>query len=728
MLLLLTSSEAIAINNKIQTSVKAQHMLKALSILGLSNKLLNGNNNKHGQSLTPLMELINSPDYENMVDRSLEQLKPHHFNSFIELYDQHTSSKNDKEESKNTAGGDIGTFEIHLLKAAITRDMDKIAGKSDVMLDAKVGHGKLAKKAMTNVHDNRDNIEFATEPDNTLVFRNVRKTTKHGKINTFSVEARDDDVLGYDRIGSTDNLNVETSIEEKTVDLMYKLKHGKCKTKVEGKPNNVCSAGKVTLTTKFIPGETAELGTKEDPKTKAPWRLFSGYPNYENEEKFQQVGTKTERNNARVYGFVTGVVAGITLGFLDILNQKGMGWKNMIQDAKDALEPLGQAWDAMSDNLKDFGQKRSWKTAKAMLKSFLMIAKECLMYFVNLAKKSKAWAFVFTMIVVLVTFVLVLPFFPPVAMLLLNVIFTTTYLIMQFKSIHENMFKCKPGCVLKNVHKAWGAIGRIIGAVASELVLQKSFQKLFKEIKNILKRKSLYPKNVPGNVVETVEEYTKKSQHADDAMKKLDDMPCQPCRRRRLQSEVELEAEMKGVTCCTIKGKSSTLHNKNTQPYDGQKYYNPDPKYKPAKSRWSQHSPSENKLWHGMDDFHTFPDDAAQMRNPDLLNHEFPGKHPKWDALVLQFKEYRKQYYEYQRMKNWGAVEPKKPRILDWDGATEALKARARQGVEPPLSAIVPSARPSRWKMADNMFMNPKGYHGQLNSHGNPLQVGEVLK
>ena len=90
------------------------------------------------------------------------------------------------------------------------------------------------------------------------------------------------------------------------------------------------------------------------------------------------------------------------------------------------------------------------------------------------------------------------------------------------------MFKCKPGCVLKNVHKAWGAIGRIIGAVASELVLQKSFQKLFKEIKNILKRKSLYPKSVPGNVVETVEEYTKKledQQNMNVPLKKLLIMP-----------------------------------------------------------------------------------------------------------------------------------------------------------------------------------------------------------
>jgi hypothetical protein len=794
-LLLLTSSEAVSVANTVRHGARAQEtlgMFHAVSKAMATVQPFLEHEGKTSEKLQVLkdnfdptffVELVNSPQYDELVRSGVDRIQDHHVQSLIESYESATPSSrcsgvcmdvddeskmcsvktqigkcpgaaniqccpgavvaadgadtakaalksNAKKVLKKTlpelAGSKVGTLVVKMLEASTTRDLDTMigTGETDLMVQATVGKGWHKKMWASQVYPETNAVDFTKTNDGTFTFRNVKASDR------LTVEAMDDDLVGFDRIGRT--AGVRGGDEQdgaKPLPLKYILNRMKCPAGAEEKSESsakfyaktkkrICVGGKVKFTTKFTPGYTDDKGNAEPQIMKNPWKTFLGYPNFE-AETMQTMGTSKQRSSARFFGLLGGVICGVLFGIPDMFQGGGMGkaFKNVFKDAGDEWEPVFARFESMQEKIgEEFKKGLSLKSIKVFVKELMGLLKQFVLFFVRLAKKNVVWMLLFTLVGFMAAFAVASMYIPMYLMLIINLMFSVPYLIDQFKKFGPNFIGCKKagGCTLHNIHEGFGALGRIIGTVISEVMILKTFSHIIKGIKKHAKK--VNPKLKLND--DLLLKQSKKAK-SKGAAKHVDDMPCKPCSRRRLLAEVAVG----GSSCCFIGVDDKYSASKYVDNKDGtftkvakeKTYYNDGATRDRLLGRGGP-----NKAFDGLGDFSKFPN---QDLNPNILRYDPPAgvRSKKWAGVQKEVKAYQKQYQQYREMKNWGAIEPDALKLTDWDGATELLIKEAQKGVTPPMQSIVPGAPGSRWKMADEIADLVKGYTGKLDGNGFPV-------
>lgn len=736
---------------------------------------------------TFFVELVNSPKYDELARSGVDRIEEHHVQSLIESYESATESSrcsgvcmdvsdegkmcsvktqigkcpgaaniqccpgsvlSSDEKSDGVApskaslsgnkkgrtlpglaGWKVGTLVVKLLKVSSDRDLDQMigTGNTDLMVQASVGKGWHKKMWASQVYPETQTVDFTKTNDGTFTFRNVRANDR------FTVEAMDDDLVGFDRIGRTSGVRAGSEQDGSTsMPLKYATSaNEKCPAGSALKPNDatrkyyektkksICVGGNVRFTTKFTPGYIDENGNAEPQVMKNPWKSFFGYPNYDS-KTMQTMGTSKQRSNARFFGLVGGLICGLLFGIPDMFQGGGMNeaFKNVFKDAGDEWETVFSRFETMQEKIgEEFKKGLSLASIKVFVQQIMKLLKEFVLFFVRLAKKNVVWMLLFTLVGFMAAFAFASMYLPVYLMLIINLMFSVPYLIDQFKKFGPNFIGCrtKGGCTLHNIHEGFGALGRIIGTVISEVMVLKTFSQIIKSIRKHTGKVSPKLKLNDDLLLKQAKKGKSKG-----ALKHVDDVPCKPCSRRRLLSEIA----MGGSSCCFVGVSDKYAKTKYVDNGDGtfslvnkEKTY-----YNDAATRDRLLGRGEpNKLIDGLGDHIKYP---KQELNPNLLKYK-PAKgvqSSKWSGVQKEIKTYQSQYRQYQEMRNWGAVEPKPFVLSDWDGATEYLIKRAKEGATPPMQSIVPGAPGSRWKMADEIADLVKGYKGQLDSNGFPME------
>ena len=784
-LLLLCSHEVISVKTTIEFNVKLSKIASLTeqfhsSILAIKKHTkslgdvqkehLRSQNGQFSPELTALLEVINAPDYEQRVHEAAEQLPEHHVSSFLEQWNAkqtcasvggkcintrstecsvdtkvgmcpgaaHVQCCTGKAAKPDAAPADaapdkesfddhapdasvtkgeeetVGTFVLTLLKATVTRDLDLVGGKSDLMIDTSVGQGEDKLQQVSMVHDNTHEVDFTKESDATFTFRNVEKDER------FVLSALDDDAVGFERIGRTDKMPVGKSRSESQATFKY------IKTKCDSSDaflkkgrlghNEICDAGAVSFKTSFTPGRTQDIGGG-DPIWEKPWKVIQGYPTYD-KAMGDKLGSRAEQGEARVNGFLSGIISGLSVGMSDMIRENDC-WSSMLDDLKVSWQPLAAKWEKMESNLRAEAKEGLTLVAvKQLFRDFMAVAKAFAQFLVALATKSFCWTMVFTMVAFMAgLFILsALGLNPALPFFIMNMIFSAVFLKDQLLALKSNFVDCGEQCKqLKHVHGAWKAIGGIIGCVAQGFIFLKASGPLLQKV-------NLQLAKLGKNIRVKASMLKKAKAKGSKGMKtKVDDAPCAPCsRRRRLLQK----------SCCFIGASSRTDKYKYVDNKDGtfskvakeKTYYN-DGETRDILLGYGK----KNKLVKDLGNHVKYPNEAL---NPNLVTHKFTSNNAKWEKVVKPtIKKYQKEYREYEsavRMFGKNSVNGGKGmddiKILDWDGSTKALRDRAKQGVSPPIEAIVPGAPGSRWKMSDDLIGIVKNYDGPLDGKGYPVK------
>lgn len=627
----------------------------------------------------------------------------------------------------------VGTLKVMFAKASTNRDMDALlAGKSDLLFEVVVGDKlKGTRKAQVSmVHDDTHEVDFTKEADRTYTFRNVPRDA------TFSIKLFDDDLIGYEQIGHTDLFKAGKNLK---VNTLFKYKSEACpsgtKLKKLGGGKQVCNAGSITFSTKFIPGSVAVPGKENILELK---KNVKGFPNYDL-ESYERKGTTGERIKARFQGAIGGLLVGLLFGLPDLFKDASVkeAGRTFFTDAGESFQPVFQQFkvfqEKMGSELKS-GLKLS--SIKIFLKELMQIMKSLVNFFVTLYKKNVLWKMLFMMIgmmlVMLVAGVaLAAAGVPAVAMTVVNILFSVPYIWDQIKVIKPNFVTCKnqvDGCTLQNLHKGFGAIGRIIGTITVEMLMIGGFVKLVHQVKKVMQ------KNKPGMLknldVDGLLKLKKKaaSKNSKAAKQVVDDMPCKICGRRRRLFQ---------ASCCLYRGSNKANGNVITDKKELE-YIRSQKKHAEWKERQGKTFDNDpetrdillgrgkkNKLIEGLGDHVKYPDQAL---NPNLFKQKIvapEGKVYKWNTVVKgKIERYQKDWANYRKYQSWGGEKPRPLQLTDWDGATAALKKDAKLGVTPPLEAIVPGAPGSRWKLADELtgIVTDQNYKGALDGRGYPTK------
>jgi len=370
-----------------------------------------------------------------------------------------------------------------------------LAGKSDVACAVVVGEGAHTLRQMTNIHTNKHSINFDELEDNTLHFTNVDRS----KVGKFHIVAIDDDgILGFDTIGKTNNIPIDEADHQ--TKHFFAHPNGKIEKKSpdaklsDSDKENWTPVGKVTYSVEWQSGAVAAKG-HEAAVLQAPWAKWVGYPNYDDPNIGGKVGTDKERNTAKLLGFSTGLLAGASAGLLDLVNMIG---KDLFVNVQKHWGPVAEAWKGLDEELASASKHPSFANIKRALTAIAKVCKAFIKFVFNAVIKSKSMMMIAMCVGVVVAMVLLIPHVPTIVFTLANAIFSAAYIFSQFKNVYKNLFSCKQlggKCMLSNVHTGWGAIGRLVGYIAAEILYMKSFQKLWKEGKELIKK--LNPKIKP---------------------------------------------------------------------------------------------------------------------------------------------------------------------------------------------------------------------------------------
>jgi hypothetical protein len=455
-----------------------------------------------------------------------------------------------RKQGETGADESVGTLKVTFAKADTNRDMDSLlAGKSDLLFEVVVGDKQKGtrKAQISMVHDDTHEVDFTKEADHTYTFRNVQRDAK------FSIKLFDDDLIGYEQIGHTDLFTAGKEVDF-TAAFKYTTEACPSSTMVKklGNGKQVCKAGSITFSTEFTPGSVPVPGKENILELK---KNVKGFPNYDL-ESYEKKGTSAERTKARFQGAIGGLLVGLLFGLPDLFKDASVkeGGRTFFSDAGESFQPVFKQFkvfqEKMGEELKSGLKLRS---IKVFLKELMQIMKSFVNFFVTLYKKNVLWKMLFMMIgmmlVMLVAGVaLAAAGVPAVAMTVVNLLFSVPYIWDQIKVIKPNFITCKnqaDGCTLQNLHKGFGAIGRIVGTITVEMLMIGGFAKLVQQVKKVMQ------KNKPGMLknldVDGLMKLKKKaaSKKSKAAKQVVDDMPCKLCgRRRRLFQS----------SCCLYKG------------------------------------------------------------------------------------------------------------------------------------------------------------------------------
>ena len=585
-------SKIASLTEQFHSSILAvKNHLKSLG--DVQEEHLHKKNGHFSPELTALLEVINAPDYDLRVHEAAENLPKHHVSSFLEQWEKRgtcagaggtcintrstecsvdtkrgmcpgaahirccigevakpdaapADAAPDKESfddhSPDTSvakdeDDSVGTFVLTLLKATVTRDLDLVGGKSDLMVDTSIGQGEDKLQQVSMVHDDTHEVDFTKESDATYTFRNVEKDEK------FVISALDDDLVGFERIGRTKKMPVgKTRSKSQAVFEYVKttcdssdafLKKGRLGN------NEVCKAGAVSFKTSFTPGRTQDIGGG-DPMWDKPWKVIQGYPTYD-KAMGDETGSSKEQGKARINGFLSGIISGLSVGLTDMIRENDC-WSSMLDDLKDSAQPLAKKWEKLESNLREESKAGlTFSSVKQLFKDFMDVCKAFVLFFVKLATKSFCWTMVFTMVAFVAgLFILsALGMNPTIPFFIMNMIFSTIFLKDQWLALKSNFFDCGDQCKLKHVHGGWKAIGGIIGCVAQAFISLKASASMLRQI-NVQLAKLGKNIRVKASMVKQA-----KSKGSKGMKTKVDDAPCMPCsgRRRLLQK-----------SCCMIGG------------------------------------------------------------------------------------------------------------------------------------------------------------------------------
>lgn len=637
----------------------------------------------------------------------------------------------------------VGTLKVYFLHAKTTRDLDMI-GKSDLLFEVAVGDKRKGtrKAQVSMVHDDTHEIDFTKEADRVYTFRNVRPDAK------FSIKLMDDDLLGYEQIGHTNLFKAGENRDAKTA-FRYNAEECPKNTMIKKlKSGNkvVCNGGSIKFSSRFTPGRVAVPGQEND---KVVTKYVQGFPNYDL-DSFQRKGTSSERVKARFHGAIGGLLVGLLFGLPDLFKDsevKAAG-RNFLSDAGEAGQTVFKQFGSFQEKVgKELKSGLKLRSIKVFLKELLQILKSFVNFFVTLFKKNVIWKMLFMMVGMMVVFivagiVMAAAGVPAIAMTIINVLFALPYVWDQAKLVGPNFVTCKKqadGCTLQNLNKGFGAIGRIIGTIAVEMLMMGAFRPLASKAKQMMsKNKPSLAKNMDVDGLTNLKK-SAAGKNSKAAKQVGEDMPCKICGRRRRLFQ----------SSCCFNGRSnhySSDGSANGNVLTGEALKRQKEAFKHAEWKAKHKTKTfdndaatrnrllgrggPNKLIEGLGDHVKYPNQAL---NPHLFEKSIkaPKGHIfKWNHGVKQkITKYQKDYNGYLQYKNWGGQKPDPLKLVDWDGATEALRKDAVRGVQPPIESIVPGAPGSRWKLADELvgIVTDQNYKGHLDGNGYPLKWDDAV-
>ena len=424
---------------------------------------------QHDASFLELQTLTN---LEQLIDNSLDKLRPAHLSSLMAMLEtSKREAARENDDEKTDAEKKFGTLRVTLKRCKVTRDMDSgESNKNDMYVAVKVGgNSARSMRKITLVHDNTEEIDFEGKVDSVLEFKNVEfEELKH-----FRLLALDDDIIGFDTIGRSRRQNLDTTDGYVTKNLYF----GEDKKDI---------AGTITYKVEWTLGAVPSKGV-EGKAYRAPWKRWTNFPDYtKNSELGSQVGSPKQRNKARVLGFVIGLFAGASAGLLDLVDNLGEGAFEVIEKN---WGPVGEQWAKMEAHMGKAAKNPSFKNVKAALKELLMVAKVFLKFLwkVITTKEVAIIGLVIGMVAVFITVIAMLPTNFALMFTVFNALFSAWYIADQFVDIYKNLHKCDGGkCLLHHVYKGWGAVGRLIGFCLAEFLYMKSFKELWAKGKELI--------------------------------------------------------------------------------------------------------------------------------------------------------------------------------------------------------------------------------------------------